>query len=242
MSDKKDPGTALVLARLEPIDKAIVPKLGYYSLVDVRRKQKKALKELIKTGSMAGAGSGMLLLGLLLTSSSAPAALVVVLLSFGISFTLIGGLSTPFDIINLAKVRRLRALPEDTDEETVMLQGIADARIDDWNRRIAAWNEGWEILEEEERGLFALQDRCETKKSKRALVKRIELIRKEKRKYLKVRAALELERDRIISAITTLRKALPPPPEPSRLLEPPESEESAENHGDPQDEGENEPD
>lgn len=217
MPDKKDAGTALVPTRIEPLDKRIVPVIGYRQLELVDREKKDALDDFMKSGAKAGAGLGALAIGLILSVSlpiSAPASAMLIFLStimmgVGLVSAVQGSLASSFHFMRILRANRMGGLPRGTEEHLARMEGTAYALIDAWNVRAESWNEGWEVLEREEKDLFALQDRCTTKKSLRGLIRRIESVRKEKRKHLKVRAKLEVERDRILAGIEAIRKHLP---------------------------------
>jgi len=221
MSDKKDPGTALVPTHIEPIDKALVPRVGHDRLTSVTKTKDEAQREFLKAGAATGASIGATIVAILISAAlpfSSP------LLVFTISIAVLGGMGalvgsglSMHRFMKLVQANRLRELPPGRDRHLAEAEGAAHALIDAWNDRAERWNEGWDLLEREERDLFALHERCVTDKSRRGLIRRIEYVRKEKRKHLKVRAKLEVDRDRIIHGIETIRKRLPPPKEPHFL-------------------------
>jgi hypothetical protein len=218
MSDKKDPGTSMVSLEMKPLDKALVPETGYHELVLVENERKEARREFFKaTGLTVGSvaiGALGLFVSALIPLASPYFFLAALLMSGGVVGGIAGAMYSTMSLFRLVRANRMRSLPSGENESLACMEGVAHALIEAWNRRAKSWEEGWRLLEQEERDLFALADRCVTKKSRRGLVRRIEYVRKEKRKHLRVRAKLEVERDRIMAGIASIRKRLPPPKEP----------------------------
>ena len=221
MSDKKDPGTALVPMKIEKIDRSLVPCAGYENFALIEDEKIAAKRAFMRTAGLTGASTAAVVGGLLLTGVipiTAPYFILVALLMTGGAVGMMAGsLFSMLNVMRLVNANRFRSLPPGDAQTLALMEGAAHALVDGWNTRAESWEEGWRILEKEERDLFDLQDRCISDKSRKGLVKRIEYVRKEKRKHLRVRAKLEVERDRILAAIESLRKRLPPPPEPLML-------------------------
>lgn len=222
MSAKKDPGTALVPAHLDPVDTAIVPRIGYDQYALVESEKDVAKRAFVRSSAITTGSAVMAAVGVVITGSTGIGAAFIIaamLMSAGIMGAIGGSLFSCLNLFRMLKANRLRALPPGTDRDLVLMEGVMRDLIGTWNEQAAVWNESWNMLCDEEKSLFELKDRCESKKSLKGLIRRIEYVRNEKRKHLKVRAQLESAKDRIMSGIERLQKGLSPPEQPLYLTE-----------------------
>lgn len=227
MSNRKDPGTALVPVRLEPLDLEIVPRIGYDELALIESHFDDAKRGLVRSAGASAVSGLALAIGIFLTGAT-PLGPLFILAAILVSFGLVGAMGsaamTCFGLLRLARASRMRRDPEAAEQALMRYEGEMRGHLEEWNRRAKAWNEAWDLLCKEEEETFALADRCKKRKSLEGLIKRIEYIRKEKRKHLKVRQDLVAYRERVTTGIERLRTYLPATPEPLYLTDGDEDE------------------
>lgn len=222
MTDKKKPVTSLVAVRIEYIDTSLVPDLGYNEKNTADEARNLAKNALVKSSRTAAKGAAVTVAGLFFAGIFPVGApffiLPMILLVHGFMDLSFGSLMSLINIHKLVRANQLSCHASDNDTRLALAEGAAHILIKTVNARAIKWNEGWDILVQEEEKLFAMHEQCVTEKSKRGLIKRIELIRKEKKKHLKVRMRIEAERKRILRGISTMQKTLDSSKE-QRLLE-----------------------